>query len=300
MADNFTRGFGEIRQSNSWRSFVRDNPRLAPIVAAYISGTGRRPTEAELGKNHYARGLVLFEDEHRSRSVHPLWKRDVVFTRTLSNFSGDERDAALAHGWTVIANQVMHTPYVDANLAEEASIRPGLQARGWAWVGWATYGQGSDPHNDGETAAYICRRQGYAGWIANGEAWAEYDGWWKSSAFISAWNAAGAPCPLAVSCLASDTGNFARAFDFDSWLAVPGCAIMPQVYGYPNPNYTVGAELASLQHTNVPTARLNLTFSVEPNTGLGPFGDYNTWAGPRGLWTGDDSSQATFAGLSRS
>ena len=97
--DNLTRSLNEIRASNSWRNFLRDNKKLGPIVRGYLAGTGRRPTEAELGQNHYARGLVLIEDERRRRSVHPLWKRDVVFSRTLSNFSGNERTAALTRGW---------------------------------------------------------------------------------------------------------------------------------------------------------------------------------------------------------
>lgn len=303
--DNLTRSLNEIRASNSWRNFLRDNKKLGPIVRGYLAGTGRRPTEAELGQNHYARGLVLIEDERRRRSVHPLWKRDVVFSRTLSNFSGNERTAALTRGWTVIANQVLNNPqYEAANLAEEDAIRPGLEAVGWAVIGWGTYGQNTDPHDDGVRAARMVQARGYVGWIANGETWAEEADIWKSRAFLDGWHLAGGGCPLAVSCLASNTYNFNRAFDFDAWLAEPGCAIMPQVYGYPEPSYTVDAELGSLaRNTSVPTYRLNLTFSVAPKhtdtPGLGPFADYNTWPGPRGLWTGDDSTLATFVGLDR-
>lgn len=49
-----------------WRAFKRDNKNLAPLVEAYIQGTGDRPTDDQIGSNHYARSLVLVEDARRA------------------------------------------------------------------------------------------------------------------------------------------------------------------------------------------------------------------------------------------
>jgi hypothetical protein len=43
--------------------------------------------------------------------------------------------------------------------------------------------------------------------------------------------------------------------------------------------------------------RLNLTFDVIQ--GAGPFAEYRKWAGPRSVWTGDDSNVSTWAALAR-
>jgi hypothetical protein len=57
---------------NRWyyNAFQRDNPGLAPKVLVYLDG-GERPTEVELGENHYARGLVLTEDARRLVPAFP-------------------------------------------------------------------------------------------------------------------------------------------------------------------------------------------------------------------------------------
>lgn len=51
-------------QQNAWyyEKFLQHNPGLAPKVVSYLAGAGPRPSEADLGENHYARGLVLAKD----------------------------------------------------------------------------------------------------------------------------------------------------------------------------------------------------------------------------------------------
>lgn len=45
--------------------FHRDNPGIAPLVDTYLAG-GPRPTDQQLGNNHYALGLVALEDARRA------------------------------------------------------------------------------------------------------------------------------------------------------------------------------------------------------------------------------------------
>lgn len=47
---------------NYYEKFLRDNKVLAPKVVAYIDDFGPRPTDAEIGANHYAKALVLARD----------------------------------------------------------------------------------------------------------------------------------------------------------------------------------------------------------------------------------------------
>jgi hypothetical protein len=134
--------------------------------------------------------------------------------------------------------------------------------------------------------------------VANGEAWAEGPEIGDSKLFLDEWNRAGLKIPVAASCLSSETSNFARNFDWQAWLAQPGAAIMPQVYGASHSGYTVQAALGSLAHTPVSVNRLNLTFDINEN-GEGPFADYSTWKGPRSVWTGDYSEPSTWVALTR-
>jgi hypothetical protein len=97
--------------------------------------------------------------------------------------------------------------------------------------------------------------------------------------------------------MSSDNPNYARAFDYPVWLALPGCAVMPQVYGATYPAYTVSNGRATMMNGGVPTSRLAMTFDVIQ--GVGPFADYKTWPGPRSIWTGEDSEPATWPALNR-
>lgn len=289
---------GEVRDaleqivgSLPYKAWAATSLTDAGKVAAELRGE-RKPQPGSA----YARGLVrlarLDPPGPPPPRVDPLWQRDLVFTRTLSSFTGVLRDAAFAAGFTVVLVQLDHTTYADANRAELASIGAGLRGQGWKLAGWSTYGYLSDPRADGVRHATIARDLGLDGWVANGEAWCEGQEAWKSAAYLEGWRLGAGQVPLAVSCLSSTTSQYAREFDYASWLAVPGAAVMPQVYGASDPGYTVGNCLATMARGGVPTDRLALTFNVVQ--GEGPFDDYNKWAGPRSVYTGDDSAVATW------
>lgn len=232
-------------------------------------------------------------------AIDPMWSRDGVFVRSLSSFTGVLRDAARNAGFTAIYVQLDHSADVDGNLNELAAIGATLRAQGWKLAGWSTYGQGTDPNQDGHRHALIRRQldQQLDGWVANGESWAEDAGYGKTAAWLEGWRDAGGFGPLAVSCLSSDNPNFARHFDYPSWLAVAGAAVMPQVYGASHPAYTVTNAVSTMANGGVARNRLALTFDVIG--GAGPFADYRTWPGPRSVWTGDDSTVDTWNALKR-
>lgn len=70
MSGELDRALAEDRQSRPWESFLRDNPKVAPLVSAYLSG-GARPDETALGGNHYALARVLQEDVRRTLEPEP-------------------------------------------------------------------------------------------------------------------------------------------------------------------------------------------------------------------------------------
>ncbi len=228
-----------------------------------------------------------------------VWKLDAAFGNGgLSNFNGAPRDRAWATGWRAVYIQLANIAQdqIDANVQE-------MQRAAWSqWtkVGWSTYGQGTDPEQDGKNAAALCKQLGLAGWKANGEAWAEAQYSWKTSAFIKGWTEGGAPCPLGWSVLSSDTAGFARSFDYNSALTVAGADIDLQVYGATVPTYTVGAGLGMLSKAvpPVPVGRTAMSFDCT-DTGTGPFPDYRSWAGPRRLWNVGNATVATFDALAR-
>lgn len=232
-------------------------------------------------------------------AVDPLWTRDGVFVRSLSSFHGPLRDAARQAGFSVLCVQLDHSQDVDGNRNELSLIGPQLRSQGWTIAGWSTYGQGVDPLVDGGRHAAIRREldMHLDGWVANGESWAEGADSFKTKAWLDGWRQAGGFGPVAVSCLSSDNPNFARAFDYQSWLQVPGVAVMPQVYGASYPAYTVNNCLATMANGGVPRNRLALTFNVVE--GAGPFADYRKWTGPRSVYAGEDSSLETWTALRR-
>jgi hypothetical protein len=232
-------------------------------------------------------------------AISPFFARDGVFVRSLSSFTGELRVAAKSAGFTAVYIQLDHSGDVERNINELALIGDTLIRDGWLLGGWATYGQGTDASSDGARHARIRRDldRWLDGWVANGEAWAEDAGYGKSAEWAKAWTNNGGFGPLAVSCLSSDNPNWARHFDYPTWLAIPGCAIMPQVYGASYPAYTVTNAVSTMANGGVNRNRLNLTFDVIQ--GAGPFVNYRTWAGPRSVWTGDDSTLSTWAALAR-
>lgn len=50
--------------SNAYKNFLKTNPNLGPLVDAYLKG-GARPSDAQLGTNHYAKARVGSEDARR-------------------------------------------------------------------------------------------------------------------------------------------------------------------------------------------------------------------------------------------
>jgi hypothetical protein len=227
--------------------------------------------------------------------VAAVFRRDAVMVAGgLSNFNSEPRDEALRLGWTVVEVQLLHTGYAEANETEMGLS----QWAAFTKVGWGTYGQDSDPHQDGKDAAAISRRLSLAAWKANGELWAEAAGIAKTNEFIRGWVEGGAPCPLGWSVLSSDTANFPRPFDYGAALGVAGADIDIQVYGASYPLYTVAAGLGMLQKARVPVSRTTMTFDCNGD-GNGPFADYRTWTGPRRLYNQGDATVDTFRALVR-
>lgn len=234
--------------------------------------------------------------------LSPIWQLDAVFTRSLSSFSGLQRQSARDAGYSAVYVQLAHTPYVEPNLAEMSVFT----REGWKLVGWGTYGQDSEPYEDGLRAAVLCKTTAtLLGWKANGEVWAEGERAWKTADFLRGWKAGGAPVPLGWSVLSSDTSNFARSFDYVTALSAAGADIDFQVYGATKSTYTVDACLGMAARAHVPLNRIAMTFDVNGDDdprllpGSGPFADYRTWPGPRRIWTGDDSTPDTFKQMAR-
>lgn len=234
--------------------------------------------------------------EGRPPALSPIWRQDGVFTVALTSFH--DRAPARAAGFSWLAVQVWNAPWAGKNQADLIRLGGQLAAEGWKVGGWSTFGQGTDPAEDGRQAAALVERLGLLFWVANGELWAEGKDAWKSEAWIEGWEKGGAPpVPVATSCLSSDTGNFAREYDYEAWLELEGAAIQPQVYGVSAPGYTVEACRANMARAGVPEDRLAPTFEVVSPGGLGPFDDYRTWKGPRSVWTGEAATRVTWSSL---
>jgi len=290
----------------AWAKLPANAKEVAKIDKAYAGAPHTQPS------SKYAKGLVgLCEENPPSGTPIPptppgtavaaVWKLDAAFSNGgLSNFNGAPRDRALATGWKAVYVQLLNIApdQISANLAE--MVRTPWNP--WTKIGWGTYGQNTDPEQDGRDAAALCKAHPQlAGWKANGEAWAEQQYQWKTGAFLKGWVDGGAPVPLGWSVLSSDTANFAREFDYATALSVAGADIDLQVYGATAPTYTVGAGLgmlAQVKPTPVPVQRTTMTFDVT-DTGLGPFPDYRTWSGPRRLWNVGNATVATFDALIR-
>lgn len=289
-----------LMRSDAYRAWAGSYPKDAAKIEERLAGHPSLSPSTRFGL-----GLAgIISDGQPSlpaplplEELDPFWRRDVVLVRNLSSFSGLQRAAARSSGFSVIAVQLDHSTSVQANHLELALTRVQLAVEGWRLAGWGTYGQDTDPYVDGRFAATTVRELTLAGWIGNGEAWAEGAGRGKSRLFLDGWAATAGRGPLACAPLSSTTPSWARDFDYAAWLGVPGAAIGPQVYGASDAAYTVWNALATLEHALVPRSRTVLCFNVVG--GDGPFTDYLTWAGPRWLYTGDDSTPSTFYGLRR-
>lgn len=230
----------------------------------------------------------------------PVWQRDHVFVTTPSSFPNElGRSEALAQGFTLLLPQLMHTNDATLNRKQVALMGSSLRREGWAIGGWGTFGQGTDPRQDGVDAAHICDVLGLDGWLGNGEKWAEGDNAWKSAAFLEGWHAAGAPCPVGVSCNGSTTANFAPPLDWQAWLEQDGALIAPQIYGNLNPALQWGSTVAALtKHAGVPADRCAMTFGTYVDDRLKwpiPWDEYRTWLGVRGAYLGERTPRAGWA-----
>lgn len=227
------------------------------------------------------------------KTVDPVWQRSGVFTRSLSSWDGTRRDAAGKVGFNCVSVQLANTELAPSNEAELQRLKPEFQRRGWPITGWATFGQGTDPFADGQTAANRAIALLLAGWIANGELWAEKENAWKSQRFVEGWRSGcGARhIPLMLSCLSSVTGAWARSFDYSPFLAYSGCAVSPQVYCASNALYTLPAMRMSFGHA-MSTDFLIPTLNVEKGKPVPT--RYKRWRGPRWLWTGEDCEPSQY------
>jgi hypothetical protein len=233
--------------------------------------------------------------------VNGLWQQDGVFCVGLSAFN-QYRAIAFQHGFRWMAPILTHDPAAIGNKTELERHAATDRAEGWKLAGWGTYGQAATPETDAALAVGLVKELGLDGWVANGEAWAEGANISYSNRFIAEWKAEGGTGPLAVSCLSSDTANWAREFDYEAWLAI-GSAVMPQVYGNEHPGYTVAACLGMLEKAHVPQAELNLTFGTYESSGgrplTVPYTDYQGWSGPRTVYVGERTAVDGWPKLAR-
>ena len=212
-------------------------------------------------------------------SVAGCWVQSGVFTRSLSSFTSDKRDAADAAGFRAVAVQLDNCADASANRAELAAMRPELARRHWTAVGWATAGQGTDPRADGITQRAIAEQLDLP-WIVNIEAWGEGVAREATRLWMSGWliNHVGTR-PVMLSCLSSVTANYARDMDFSPFVGYPLAAISPQVYCASNPLYTLPAMRGSFAKAPVPRDRIMPTCNVVKGQIVPP--RYRNWRGPR-------------------
>ncbi len=67
-----TSAIARDRQSKPFAAFTAQNPGIAPLVIAYLDG-GARPTDEQLGLNHYAHARVASEDARRALLVTAIY-----------------------------------------------------------------------------------------------------------------------------------------------------------------------------------------------------------------------------------
>lgn len=226
--------------------------------------------------------------------VSPVWRSSGIFTRSLSSFDGERREAAHRAGFRAVAVHLANTDQTGANAAELELLLPEYRRRGWSVVGWGTFGQGTDPALDGRQAAYLSDAFRLDGWIANGEAWCEgAANYWKPSAFMAGWRSRDGSRPLMLSCLSSVTGMFARSMDYSPFLGWAGAAISPECYCASNPLYTLPAMRSTFSRAKVPLERVIPTCNIRKDRSMPT--RYTRWRGPRWLWTGEDTLPEQYA-----
>lgn len=219
---------------------------------------------------------------------------DGTLVTNLSGFT--TRTEARTAGFRWLAAILTHDASARGNERELRERRAVYEAEGWALCGWGTYGQDATPEEDAREAARLSVEHRLAGWIADGEDWAEGPNRGYSQRFIDEWQKAGAPVPLAVAPLSSETDQFVRLFDYQAWLNV-GSMVMPQVYGNDIPTLTVEACLAELKLAGVPQSETSLMLGTYSQPI--PFVYYQGWSGPRVVYLGDRTPADAWARLAR-
>lgn len=96
----------------------------------------------------------------------------------------------------------------------------GAYVAGWGWLE-------GDPVREAQIAVYLCRKFDLDGYIANAETAYEFDGAWKSKAFVDEFRRLAPRAPLALSFIGE--GYPYRMLDFTPWVK-DGAALMPQCY----------------------------------------------------------------------
>jgi hypothetical protein len=218
----------------------------------------------------------------RYQPPDPLWSRNLVVTVSLSSFSGVERQAAREAGYSVLAVLLDNDPLARANGLELINIRNRLRVDGWKIVGWApTY-----LATDADQADLLVSGHHLDGWIPNLEAWAEGEHADLTPNWLARFRSKQALLPLLVSCLSSDTDQYARDFAYKECLEA-GATIAPQVYAAESPGLTVQAMQGSLALAGVPLSHVAPWFGADKPLTPEIIRDYQSWPGAHGLWTGD-------------
>jgi hypothetical protein len=215
-----------------------------------------------------------------TRSVAPVFDR-YVFAGVLSNFDGVARGRAWEKGYRTILVQLGDGSATAAlNTTELLNAGAAYRAEGWRLAGWNAC-QDGQPEANAQRAALEVYTHGLDGWMSNWEAWGEGLNKALATRWTVEWRRAGCPVPLGLSCLSSETPNYARDFDYAPWVAL-NAAICAQVYGDYYPAYTVANMKATMKRGGVPPELLAPTFGA-----VGPYdayADYTTWLFSRGIW----------------
>jgi hypothetical protein len=183
----------------------------------------------------------------------------------------------------------------NANIAELKRISSQLRSQGWKIVGWAsTVG---DPKQSATRAANAVSQYSLDGWIANGEEWWEKQHSELGPVWLKEFQKQCSK-PLALSCLSSTTGNYARSFQYIPWIQNK-LSIQPQVYGNDIPELTVDACIGTMTRAGIPPGLLNLTFGTYHKGKPIPWNDYAKWKGPRSIYIGERISPSEYQMLAR-
>ncbi len=149
---------------------------------------------------------------HLNPEQDPLWTRNGVYLVTLANYNERLRTIDLAKGYDTMYVLLASDPAAKTNLEVLIKHSERFKAEGWKIVGWAPAYKGTEDAK--EAMSYLIRYPFIDGWSTNQEYWAEGSGAWITNQFVDEWLKWNARKPLAFSVLSSDTGNWARSFNY--------------------------------------------------------------------------------------